>query len=96
MAELPDDLVRKDLDVTRRALDKLNIIAPEKSFAKRIAEDFLNMARSYYADATHFAAKGDMVNAFAAVNYAHGWLDAGARLGVFDVGGDDRLFTLLE
>ncbi len=36
------------------------------------------------------------MNAFAAVNYAHGWLDAGARLGVFDVGADDRLFTLLE
>ena len=96
MAELSDDLVRKDLDVTRRALEKVKVIAPEKSYAKRIAEDFLQMARSYYEDATHFAANGDLVNAFAAVNYAHGWLDAGARLGVFDAGGDDRLFTLLE
>jgi len=96
MAELPDDLVRKDLDVTRRALEKVKVIAPEKTYARRIAEDFLRMARSYYEDATHFAANADMVNAFAAVNYAHGWLDAGARLGVFDVGGDDRLFTLLE
>jgi len=96
MAELPDDLVRKDLDVTRRALEKLKVIAPDRSFARRIAEDFLRMARSYYDDAEHFAASGDPVNAFAAVNYAHGWLDAGARLGVFDVGGDDRLFTLLE
>ncbi len=96
MALLPDELVHKDLDVTKRALDKLKIIAPEKSYAKRIAEDFLNMARSYYTDATHFAANGDLVNAFAAVNYAHGWLDAGARLGVFDVAGDARLFTLLE
>jgi len=96
MAELPDDLVRKDLDITKRALAKLKVIAPEKSYAKRIADDFLKMARSYYEDATHFAAKGDLVNAFAAVNYAHGWLDAGARLGVFDVDGDNRLFTLLE
>jgi len=96
MAELPEDLVRKDLDVTKRALEKLKVIAPEKSYARRIAEDFLKMARSYYEDATHFAAKGDFVNAFAAVNYAHGWIDAGARLGVFDAGGDNRLFTLLE
>ena len=96
MAELPDDLVRKDLDVTRRALEKVKVIAPEKSYARRIAEDFLKMARSYYEDATHFTANGDLVNAFAAVNYAHGWLDAGARLGVFDAGGNDRLFTLLE
>ena len=96
MADLPEDLVRKDLDVTRRALEKLKVIAPEKSYARLIAEDFLGMARSYHADAEHFAAKGDLVNAFAAVNYAHGWLDAGARLGVFDVGGDGTLFTLLK
>ena len=96
MVELPDDLVRKDLDVTRRALEKLKVIAPDKSYMKRIAEDFLTMARAYYRDANHFADTGDLVNAFAAVNYAHGWLDAGARLGVFDVAGDTRLFTLLE
>lgn len=96
MADLPDDLVRKDLEVTRRALEKLKVIAPDKSYARRIAEDFLRMATSYFQDANHFAANGDLVNAFAAVNYAHGWLDAGARLGVFDVDGDNRLFTLLE
>jgi len=72
----------------------VKIIAPEPSYARDIAEDFLNMARSYYEDAKHFRANGDMINAFAAVNYAHGWLDAGARLGLFDVGGDWKLFTL--
>jgi hypothetical protein len=33
------------------------------------------------------------VNVFAAVNYAHGWLDCGARLKIFDVR-DDKLFTI--
>lgn len=96
MVDLPDEHVRKELEVTKRALATLQVIAPAKSYAKRIAEDFLNMAQSYYRDAEHFAKTGNLVNAFAAVNYAHGWLDAGARLGVFDVGGDSRLFTLLE
>ena len=41
-----------------------------------------------------FAKKGDLVTAFAALNYAHGWLDAGARLGFFDVGKDNVLFTV--
>ena len=54
------------------------------------------MARAYFVDAKDFADKGDLVNAFACVNYAHGWLDSGARIGLFDVGGDDRLFTLYE
>lgn len=54
------------------------------------------MARAYYEDAKHFRDKGEFEKALANVNYAHGWLDAGARLGLFDVGGDDRLFTLSE
>jgi len=54
------------------------------------------MAQAYYNDARHFYDKGDYINAFACVNYAHGWLDAGARLGIFDVDGDDKLFTLAE
>jgi hypothetical protein len=90
------DLVDKDLEITKRALDKVKIIAPEKSYAKRIAEDFFGMAQAYYEDALHFKEKGDLIRALACVNYAHGWLDAGARLGIFEVGADDRLFTLAE
>ena len=86
----------KDLGITKRALDKLKIIAPERSHLRKVAEDCLSMARAYFNDAKHFYEKGDYVNAFACVNYAHGWLDAGARLGIFEVGGDDKLFTLAE
>ena len=88
--------IAKYLDTTRRAFEKVRVVAPPKSFAASIAANFLDMAQRYYADAQHFHAKGDFVNAFAQVNYAHGWLDAGARLGVFDVGQDDVLFTLLD
>ncbi len=94
--ELEASLVEKDLDLTKRALGKVKIVSPEKSYARKIAEDFLNMAESYYNDAVHFQGEGNLVNAFACVNYAHGWLDAGARLGLFDVGEDDQLFTLME
>ena len=91
---LTDDKIRKYLDITARALEKAKVVAPEPSYMETIAKDFLNMARSYHADARHFAEKGDYVNAFACVNYAHGWLDAAARLGIVDHGGDDVLFTL--
>ena len=84
------------LDITKRALDKLNVVTPERSFSKRMADDFLNMATSYYNDAKHFRENGDFVTAFAAVNYAHGWIDCGARIGLWDVGQDDQLFTLYE
>lgn len=93
---ITEDKIEKYLEITRLALEKAKIIAPEKSYMHRIAEDFMNMAKSYYKDALHFYEKEDCVNAFACVNYAHGWLDAGARLGIFDVDKDSRLFTLAE
>lgn len=93
---ISSEKIDKYLDTTKRALDKLKIAAPPRSFGRRMAEDFLTMATSYYNDALHFHSIGDFVNAFASVNYAHGWLDCGARIGLFDVGEDDKLFTLYE
>ena len=57
------------------------------------AKDFLDMAQRYYSDAGYFYKKNDYVLAFAALNYAHGWLDAGARIRLFKVN-DSRLFTV--
>ena len=90
------ELVEKDIALTEKALAKAAIAPPQRSHLRKIAEDFVEMARAYYEDAKHFREKGELEKALANVNYAHGWLDAGARLGLFDVGGDDQLFTLSE
>lgn len=89
-------LVAKDIALTERALAKLVLSPPGRSHLRKVAEDFLSMARAYYDDAKHFRDRGELESALANINYAHGWLDAGARLGLFDVGGDDQLFTLSE
>ncbi|MDH7509261.1 MAG: DUF357 domain-containing protein [Methanomassiliicoccales archaeon] len=93
---IAEDHLNKYLETTKRALEVVRIAAPPRSFGRRLAEDFLQMARSYYEDAVNFKNQGDLVNSFACVNYAHGWLDCGARIGLFDVGGNDQLFTLYE
>ncbi len=82
-------------DITGRALEKVRIAGNDSiADSEKHAEDFLDMAKRYYSDARHFAEKGEIVDAFACLNYAHGWLDAGARIGLFDVGGDNKLFTV--
>lgn len=86
--------LEKYFDVTGRALKKLKLISPTKTHLDKIGKDYLNMAESYFNDAKHFYDNDDWINAFAALNYAHGWLDAGARIGVFDVGHDNVLFTV--
>jgi hypothetical protein len=57
------------------------------------AKEIFNMVENYLSDAKYFEKKGDFIDAFAAINYAHGWLDAGVRLDIFDVK-NDKLFTI--
>lgn len=105
-AERPDRADRSDriteakmrdyLGKTERALAKVTVTPAERSHLRRGAEDMVAMARNYLSDARHFADQGDYVTAFAAVNYAHAWLDIGVRLGLLDGQGDDHLFTLAE
>jgi len=83
--------IDKYFKLTETALKevKKNVIKGKESHAKEIIE----MVKNYLSDAKYFEKKGDYVNCFAALNYAHGWLDSGVRLDVFDVK-DDKLFTV--
>jgi hypothetical protein len=89
--EITVEKIKKYFNLTETALVevKKNIIDGKESEAKEIIE----MVSNYVSDAHHFEDKEDFVNAFAALNYAHGWLDSGVRLKVFDVN-DDKLFTV--
>lgn len=89
-----DEKLEKYFDVTSRALKKVRIVCDVRIDCEAAAKDFLDMAQRYFEDAEHFKKKGDIVTAFAALNYAHGWLDAGARIGLFDVDHDSTLFTV--
>ncbi len=79
--------------LTLEALDRVRPAPPARSFLVGASRDFLEMARAYLADAEHFEARGDHDRALAAVSYAHGWIDAGVRLGLLDGGDDDVRFT---
>ncbi|MBT3464181.1 DUF357 domain-containing protein [archaeon] len=92
-----DDIITKEkiikyLGITKEALDKVKSTKMDEARIDQ-AKDFLDMAERYFSDANHFYKKDDYINAFAAVNYAHGWLDAGARIRLFKVN-DSRLFTV--
>lgn len=96
MREVTDDILKKYFEITSSALKEVRISPPENSHLREIAEDFLSMAKNYFSDAEYFYKRNDYINAYGALNYAHGWLDAGARLGLFDVKGNHNLFTLLH
>ncbi|HXW66736.1 MAG TPA: DUF357 domain-containing protein [Thermoplasmata archaeon] len=89
-------LLEKYLRLTREALERVSAAPPARSFLRGASDDVLQMARAYLSDAEHFSAAGDADRALAAASYAHGWLDAGVRLGLLDGGDDDRRFTLFR
>ena len=83
--------VHKYKELTTKALS-----VAKKSVAKgkkKQAKEIIDMVSNYVSDSEYFEKRDDLVNAFATLNYAHGWLDAGVRLGVFNVK-DDKLFTV--
>lgn len=82
--------------LTAKALKKAKIIVPKNGSLYPIAADFKEMAQNYHADGTYFLEKSEFELALAAFSYAHAWLDAGARLGLFDVADDHQLFTLFK
>ena len=94
MKEITDKKLKKYFSVTEKALKIAKIAAPNKTHLHEAGKDFLDMAKRYFKDAKHFEKKGDYVTAFAALNYAHGWLDSGARIGLFDVNHNSKLFTV--
>ncbi|ODR79350.1 hypothetical protein BG842_23705 [Haladaptatus sp. W1] len=94
---MPAELVEKTNRYERllsEALDAAEIAAPTDTPMGEAAVDCREMARSYLEDGRHFKDEGDFVNALASFSYGHAWLDAGARIGVFDVPREGHLFTV--
>ena len=89
--EITSEKIDRYFELTKKALEevKKNIFEEKEEEAKEI----IDMASNYVSDAEHFFEKEDFVNCFGALNYAHGWIDCGVRLEIFDVD-DDRLFTV--
>ncbi len=83
--------LKQYFNLTSKALEEI-----KKKISKdreKDAKEIIEMVSNYLSDAKYFESKGDYISAFAAINYAHGWIDCGVRLGVFKVK-DRNLFTI--
>jgi len=89
--KITKEKLNKYFKLTKNALEvaNKNIIKGKEEQAKEI----IDMVQNYLSDALYFQKKQDFVNTFAALNYAHGWLDAGVRLDIFNVK-NNKLFTV--
>jgi hypothetical protein len=83
--------IEKYRTITSKAVKiaKSSIVKGKEKEAKEI----IKMVSNYFSDSEYFEKNKDFVNAFAALSYAHGWLDAGVRLDIFDIK-NDKFFTV--
>lgn len=89
--EIKKEKIKKYYEITGKALEiaKKSITKGKEQEAKEI----IQMVECYLSDSRHFEKQGNYVNSYGCLNYAHGWLDAGARLKIFNVK-DNKLFTV--
>ena len=90
MTQTIEEKLKKYFELTSSALKKVKIVEKHR----KEAEDLLDLAQRYFDDAKFFEKKGNLVNAYGAICYAHAFLDVGARLGFFDVGKDSKMFMV--
>lgn len=81
-----EEKLNKYFTLTEKALKEVKIKDSK-------AEKLVDMAKRYFSDALHFRKKGEVEEAFAAVNYSHAFLDAAALLGWLD-NKDNGLFMV--
>jgi len=93
---MPADLTEKTdryEGLLAEAVDAAEIAPPEGTPMHDAALECAEMAAAYLDDGRHFRDQDDPVNALASFSYGHAWLDAGARIGLFDVPTEGHLFT---
>lgn len=89
--KITKEKLEKYFQITEKALNIARKNTNSKK--KKQAKEIIDMVTNYLVDAKYFQKEGNCVNAFACINYAHGWLDSGARLGIFKVK-DNKLFVV--
>ncbi len=79
-----DGKLKEYFKITEKALKEIEFNDVNKEM-KKIGESFLDMSKRYFRDAEYFRSKGEKIEAFSAINYAHAFLDAGALAGIFKI-----------
>ena len=79
--EVTKERLDKYIKLTETALKKAKIKKTVSDHDKKRFAAFEDFCERYLSDAKHFMKQGDYVTAFAALNYAHAWMDAAAIAG---------------
>lgn len=81
----------KNLDILKEILAKAKLASENLNITNSTKGEFIDIIEKYIDNAENFFKKEDLIESFISLSYAHGWLDAGGKVGIFDLS-DLRLF----
>ncbi len=83
--DLTKEYVQKNLEKTKLAVNSIEILGK--------GAELFDMIERYVSDAEYFMENGKLKEAFGAIEYAHGLLDAGVFINLFKVLENKDLFV---
>ncbi|MFO7872365.1 MAG: DUF357 domain-containing protein [Candidatus Undinarchaeales archaeon] len=83
--EVTKKYIQKNLEKTKKAVNSVKVSSK--------GEKLFDMVERYVSDAEFFMENGKLNEALGAVEYAHGLLDAGVYMGLFEVLENADLFV---
>lgn len=89
MKEITSEKIDRYISITDKSIGGVKAIDKK-------GDEVLDMASRYLSDAKHYREKGDFVTSFGSVNFAHGWLDAGVRLGLLEAKEEVKEFFTID
>lgn len=91
-----EGVMRSCLDSFDEIRKELNVVPRKETLLGPLAYSGLEMVDCYRTDANNFLKDGDLVTAFAAINYAHAWIGCFTELGLFDAEPGMKLFERIS
>jgi len=89
--KITEQKLRAYFEISEKALETIKSSVSKGK--EKEAKEIIEMVHCYISDAKFFKEKNDFVNCLASLSYAYGWIDCGARLGIFNVK-DRKMFTV--
>ncbi|MCA1915645.1 DUF357 domain-containing protein [Methanospirillum hungatei] len=74
----------KYYSILMESVNSITLLNVRGSPYHALGTEICEMISSYLQDSVYFQKNGDIVNQYASLGYAHGWLSAGAFLGLYD------------
>lgn len=95
MDNVIDKKLIENLGIIKEILAKAKLAPENLNIMDSTKKEFMEIIEEHIDNAENFLKNDDFIKSFTSLSYAQGWLDAGAKVGIFDLS-DLKLFKKVD